>query len=255
MALKSATCPNCGATLELDDRLEKGVCGHCDSVIIIDDAIQKFKIKVSGRVKMVGIASAENDTNYGLACLAVQDWKTGFDAFTKAIIKQVNNHKAWYGCLSAVTKNFTEINENLGDVKGIYGIDSIVDNAIKYAPKDKKNKVIKQIRKLLHEKLSEDGKIYNAKVDEINKQYRTYKKKTRILLVTGLISLILTVISFSSEAPLVGIMFLAIFILFFNLANDSRKTRNDFKKQKPIKNLKLINLLYQIDNTVSNAVK
>lgn len=58
--LVPAKCPNCGAQLELDDNLKKIECEHCKSIIVVDDAIEKYKIEVSGEIKVKGILTEDD---------------------------------------------------------------------------------------------------------------------------------------------------------------------------------------------------
>ena len=57
--LVPAKCPNCGAQLELDDNMKRAECNFCKSTIIVDDAIVKYKIEISGEVKVDGIVGQE----------------------------------------------------------------------------------------------------------------------------------------------------------------------------------------------------
>ena len=53
--LVPAKCPSCGAQLELDDNMKRAECKFCKSTIIVDDAIEKYKLEISGNVKVSGI--------------------------------------------------------------------------------------------------------------------------------------------------------------------------------------------------------
>ena len=52
--LVPAKCPSCGAQLELDDNMKRAECSFCNTTIIVDDAIAKYKLEVSGNVKVSG---------------------------------------------------------------------------------------------------------------------------------------------------------------------------------------------------------
>lgn len=46
MKIVPAQCPNCGATIKVDEELRKGLCQFCETVFLIEDAIQQFQGKV-----------------------------------------------------------------------------------------------------------------------------------------------------------------------------------------------------------------
>lgn len=58
--LKAAKCPQCGADIEVNPELERGICQFCGSTILIEDAIEKIQVEHTGTVKIDGI-QGEND--------------------------------------------------------------------------------------------------------------------------------------------------------------------------------------------------
>ena len=55
VSLKAAKCPSCGADIEVNPDLEKGICQFCGSTILIQDAIQKIRVEHTGTIKVEGI--------------------------------------------------------------------------------------------------------------------------------------------------------------------------------------------------------
>jgi len=55
ISLKAAKCPSCGADIEVNPELERGICQFCGSTILIQDAIQKIKVEHTGTIKIDGI--------------------------------------------------------------------------------------------------------------------------------------------------------------------------------------------------------
>ncbi len=252
MAIESAACPNCGASLQVDDRLEKGICEHCDSLIIIDDAIQKFKIDVTGKVEMVGIGSAENDITYGNECIIAEDWKRAYDAYIKAICKQVNNHEAWLGCLKVYTKNLTEINENQIEVKGIYGIISVVKNSIKYAPSSLKNSISDMILSFIKSIEEKENQVYYAKLQEIEYKLKNNKKKTWIPITVAILSIILGAILIVEGSTGFGIPLLIISIAAMFNAAKAKTDKEELQETSLKRNDRLLDLLNYMRNTVND---
>lgn len=52
MKIVAAKCPTCGANIEVDENSNRTKCDFCHSTIIVEDAIQRYKIDVSGSVKV-----------------------------------------------------------------------------------------------------------------------------------------------------------------------------------------------------------
>ncbi|MBQ9657888.1 MAG: hypothetical protein IJV31_03870 [Clostridia bacterium] len=53
--LRDAKCPNCGANIEVNENLEKGICQYCGGTVLIEEAIEKYKLEISGKVEVDGI--------------------------------------------------------------------------------------------------------------------------------------------------------------------------------------------------------
>lgn len=51
----AAKCPSCGASLEVNEKLEKAMCQYCGDTILIKDAIAKIKVEHSGKVKVSSV--------------------------------------------------------------------------------------------------------------------------------------------------------------------------------------------------------
>ena len=40
--LQDAKCPNCGANIQVNDKLENTICQYCGSQVVIEEAIEKY---------------------------------------------------------------------------------------------------------------------------------------------------------------------------------------------------------------------
>ena len=253
MAIKSATCPNCGAALSLDDSLEKGFCNHCNSVIIVDDAIQKVKVMVSGEVKMTGVSSAENDILFGNECLAAKDWDMALQLFISALGKKADNYQAWFGCLKAYTHNLKTVNESLLSIRGVYSITSVVSNSIEYAPKKMKRKIANDIRILLNKINDSETAKYNARIVEIHEEYLKLKNKLILHFALALSFIMLSFILFIAKG-IMGFIFIIPFIVFASKTSKTNKLCRKYKTMTPTKNENLIKLIYKMDKAVNEQV-
>lgn len=58
--LQAAKCPQCGADIEVNPELKQTICQYCGSCVLIEDAVAKYKIELSGKVKVEGIKSRDD---------------------------------------------------------------------------------------------------------------------------------------------------------------------------------------------------
>lgn len=58
--LTAAKCPSCGASLEVNKKLEKAMCQYCGDTILIEDAIAKIKVEHSGKVKVSSVKDSSD---------------------------------------------------------------------------------------------------------------------------------------------------------------------------------------------------
>lgn len=58
--LTVAKCPSCGASLELNKKLEKAICQYCGDTILVEDAIAKVKVEHTGTVKLSSVKDSSD---------------------------------------------------------------------------------------------------------------------------------------------------------------------------------------------------
>ena len=61
--LQAAKCPSCGADIQVNDKLENTICQYCGSTVLVQDAIEKYKVEISGNVKVEGIKGRDDKLN------------------------------------------------------------------------------------------------------------------------------------------------------------------------------------------------
>ena len=88
MKLVPAKCPSCGASIEVNESLKNAICQYCGTTILIDDAVEKYKIELSGEVKVDGIEgktellkNAETLASMGKYTETIQKFKIYFDKY------------------------------------------------------------------------------------------------------------------------------------------------------------------------------
>ncbi len=218
MKFEDAKCPNCGATLQLDNSLETGYCVYCGSKFMVREAIQRMKIEVSGQVSITGISTIENDIKLGQQCILAQDWKQAEDVFRLAISKKTNNFDAWFGWLTASTENYTLYNS----IKGVYGFDSAFRNCMQYGDATQRKLVLKSINSLVTALQQKENEIfYNNSIEyKLDVELR---KKRRFLGYLLIIPLAILFVMFLFDKEIVNtygfipvILFLIMFFWFIN---------------------------------------
>lgn len=93
MALKSLTCPSCGANLNLDDNREFGFCEYCGAKVQIREIIE---VRHTGQIKIDNSEQGEN-----LKTLAERSYKAGnydeaLDFYNRAIVFDPNDSQCLY---------------------------------------------------------------------------------------------------------------------------------------------------------------
>lgn len=104
MSLVSVKCPNCGASIQLDDSRQEGFCSYCGSKVKVQEAISKIKIDKSGEIQnYLNLASSSVEANNGQEAL---------DYANKALEADSSNANAWY-----LKMQGTQLLSTLGDLK------------------------------------------------------------------------------------------------------------------------------------------
>lgn len=58
--LQAAKCPQCGADIQVNPNLEQAMCQYCGTTILVNDAVEKYKIEISGKVKVDGVTNRDD---------------------------------------------------------------------------------------------------------------------------------------------------------------------------------------------------
>ena len=120
MKLIPARCPSCGSNIEVDKDKSTTKCEYCETKIIIEDAIEKYKIELSGNVKIDNLPTALNYLKLGTRNIDKGEYKKANEQLEKAIELDPDNP-------SIITKEalskalMSELNKN-GFDKIIYSI-------------------------------------------------------------------------------------------------------------------------------------
>ena len=87
MSLVDIKCPNCGASIQLDNSRESGFCSYCGSKVQIQEAINKIKIDRSGDI--------EKYLSIGFAATEMGNGQEAYDYANKVLKIDSQNAEAW----------------------------------------------------------------------------------------------------------------------------------------------------------------
>ncbi len=88
MSLVNIKCPNCGASIQLDNSRESGFCSYCGSKVQIQEAINKIKIDRTGDIK--------NYLSIGQAAEEAGNGQEACDYANKILEIDPQNAEGWY---------------------------------------------------------------------------------------------------------------------------------------------------------------
>lgn len=83
--LKDAKCPNCGANIQVNDKLENTICQYCGSQVVIEEAIEKYKLEISGKVEVDGIKGRNSKLEQARKHIKIEE----YDAAKKILLEIV----------------------------------------------------------------------------------------------------------------------------------------------------------------------
>ena len=91
MKLVAAKCPNCGAGLQLNEELERGICQFCGEIIYVKEAIQKLQIELSGKVSVDGIQGSNEKLETAKKYIAIEEYDNAYKYLYEVLDKDPTN--------------------------------------------------------------------------------------------------------------------------------------------------------------------
>ena len=105
--LKDAKCPNCGANMQVNDKLESTICQYCGSQVVIEEAIEKYKLEISGKVEVDGINSISKLYKNAESYIKLEDYKSALNTYYQIIRYNPEEIEAYKGVLLTISRNMT----------------------------------------------------------------------------------------------------------------------------------------------------
>ena len=88
MSLVDVKCPNCGASIQLDNSRDFGFCSYCGSKVQIQEAVRKIEIDKSGDIQSyIALSRASIEAGNG---------QEAYDYANKALELSTQNAEAWF---------------------------------------------------------------------------------------------------------------------------------------------------------------
>ena len=195
MKLTAAKCPSCGASIEVDRNEENTICEYCKSNIIIEDAVQKYKIELSGKVKISGIKDNDDRLKDAINYYELDEFKNATATLNTIIADEPFNIEAHIWLVKTNVKQFCQLyEENEFESDSDYNkafwddVDFVLSNYDRLLSIDKKQtykKKLKEEEKFLEKALKNSEKELTdleecMKIDKIIDEITSYKFNEKI---------------------------------------------------------------------------
>ncbi|MCI8459942.1 MAG: hypothetical protein HFE81_00965 [Bacilli bacterium] len=197
MKLTPAKCPSCGANIDVNEKLEKTICQYCGTTVLVDDAVQKYKIEISGNVKVSGVKDADDYIKEATKHLKLNEYKDALESARKAIkldnfnvealALELRTYIAIVGQCHRDDMSFLETAiYTSSDWGSVRDIQTMYDRIVKIAEEDNKNvekiltkKVVTQIHEMFdaYEDSLKDYNVCREIINIIDEYRKTFKYK------------------------------------------------------------------------------
>ena len=131
MSLVPAKCENCGSVLQVDDLQRAAICPYCGTAYVIQDAITYYQSFTEN-------IPVEDRIHAGEVFLKLEKYDEALDAFKQALDIAPDDYRTWWGCVKALSHNFTlqiESSQRLMQIADYY------ETALKIADEEKRTRL------------------------------------------------------------------------------------------------------------------
>lgn len=131
--LKDAKCPNCGANIQVNDKLENTICQYCGSQVVIEEAIEKYKLEISGKVEVDGIKGRNSKLEQAKKHMKLEEYDTAKKIIKEIIAEDSLDVEAYIELIKIdielfKKREFNENSSNITDFDGWSMFDEIINN-------------------------------------------------------------------------------------------------------------------------------
>lgn len=178
--LKDAKCPNCGANIQVNDKLENTICQYCGSQVIIEEAIEKYKLEISGKVEVDGIRGRNSKLEQAKKHMKLEEYDAARKIINEIVTENSLDVEAYIELIKTdielfKKRDFDENSSDITDYDGWNLFNEIVNNYNR-AKKIDDNNIVDQ--ELLEYKENIDQYLeLNERVEAENKELEEMTKK------------------------------------------------------------------------------
>lgn len=131
--LKDAKCPNCGANIQVNDKLENTICQYCGSQVVIEEAIEKYKLEISGKVEVDGIKGRNSKLEQAKKHMKIEEYDVAKKILEDIINEDSLDIEAYIELIKVniellKASNFNEDSSDLTDAANWDLYNSIIDS-------------------------------------------------------------------------------------------------------------------------------
>ncbi len=110
MKLVAAKCPNCGANIDVNPKLETTKCNYCNQAILINDAIEKYKLEISGSLEVKNLPQIDNITKLANRYYDNQEYEEAYQQYDQLLKLDADNTDALlrYGICKTLLNNYID---------------------------------------------------------------------------------------------------------------------------------------------------
>ena len=193
--LKDAKCPNCGANIQVNDKLENTICQYCGSQVVIEEAIEKYKLEISGKVEVDGIRGRNSKLEQAKKHIKLEEYDTAKKIIKEIIADDSLDVEAYIELIKVdielfKQREFDENTSNITDYTGWSMFDEIINNYERAKKIDDDNIVDTGLSEYKEEldkylKLNKKVKSEEKELEEMTKKLNKFWRQNGILCIVG----------------------------------------------------------------------
>lgn len=189
--LKDAKCPNCGANIQVNDKLENTICQYCGSQVIIEEAIEKYKLEISGKVEVDGIRGRNSKLEQAKKHMKLEEYDAARKIINEIVTENSLDVEAYIELIKTdielfKKRDFDENSSDITDYDGWNLFNEIVNNYNRAKKIDDNNIVDQELLEYKENidqylELNERVEAENKELEEMTKKLNEYHEQTKAI--------------------------------------------------------------------------
>lgn len=175
MKVIEVKCPNCNASLTIEENKNNGVCEYCGTNFRIEDNTIKVQHIMAGQITQEQeFINAKTNLN------KLKDYSASYNGYLSLSKRYVDNDEIWIGLLRSLTHDFTYKENNL-NFKQEY--QKYWKNYIALADKASIQKYNDQYQKYTEMKQTQTININNININNLEKNISTNEEPSKLIML------------------------------------------------------------------------